>query len=118
MNPVRAGMVEHPAEYPWSSYQANGVGKVIELLTPHERYIKLGESNTKRLQRYVRLFDDYLSDNTLELIRTATNKAWVLGSERFKREIETQVNRRIEPTNRGGDRKSEKFREQAKNQTL
>ena len=118
MNPVRAGMVEHPAEYPWSSYQANGVGKVIELLTPHERYIKLGESNTKRLQRYVRLFDDYLSDNTLELIGTATNKAWVLGSERFKREIETQVNRRIEPTNRGGDRKSEKFREQAKNQTL
>ena len=40
MNPVRAGMVEHPAEYPWSSYQANGVGKVIELLTPHERYIQ------------------------------------------------------------------------------
>ena len=88
------------------------------MLTPHERYLKLAESNTKRLQRYVRLFDDYLSDNTLELIRTATNKAWVLGSERFKREIETQVNRRIEPTNRGGDRKSEKFREQAKNQTL
>lgn len=24
MNPVRAGMVEHPAEYRWSSYRANG----------------------------------------------------------------------------------------------
>ena len=26
LNPVRAGMVSHPAEYPWSSYQVNGQG--------------------------------------------------------------------------------------------
>lgn len=57
-------------------------------------------------------------DNTLELIRAATNKAWVLGSERFKRQVESQINRRVEPAPRGGDRKSEKFHEQAKNQTL
>jgi len=57
-------------------------------------------------------------ENTLELIRSATNKAWVLGSERFKRQIENQINRRLEPAKRGVERKSEKFREQAKNQTF
>ena len=118
MNPVRAGMVEHPVDYPWSSYQANALGKSIRLLTPHEQYMQLGDTFTERCSRYVGLFDAYLSDNTLELIRTSTNKAWVLGSERFKRQVETQINRRVEPANRGGDRKSKKFREQVKNQTL
>jgi len=118
MNPVRAGMVEHPADYPWSSYHANALGKSIRLLTPHEQYVQLGGTFTERCSRYVGFFDAYLSDNTLELIRTSTNKAWVLGSERFKRQVETQINRRVEPANRGGDRKSKKFREQVKNQTL
>jgi len=118
MNPVRAGMVDHPVDYPWSSYQANALGKSIRLLTPHEQYMQLGDTFTERCSRYVGLFDAYLSDNTLELIRTSTNKAWVLGSERFKRQVEKQVNRRVEPANRGGDRKSKKFREQVKNQTL
>ena len=27
LNPMRAGMVEHPREYPWSSYLANAYGK-------------------------------------------------------------------------------------------
>ncbi|MCI5145762.1 MAG: hypothetical protein D3923_09570 [Candidatus Electrothrix sp. AR3] len=27
MNPVRAEMVKHPAEYPWSSYRVNTLGK-------------------------------------------------------------------------------------------
>jgi putative transposase len=26
LNPVRATMVKHPAEYPWSSYRANALG--------------------------------------------------------------------------------------------
>ena len=38
LNPVRAGMVAHPAEYPWSSYQCNALGKPIELITPHFLY--------------------------------------------------------------------------------
>jgi len=35
LNPVRAGMVAHPADYLWSSYQCNALGKPIELITPH-----------------------------------------------------------------------------------
>ena len=41
-----------------------------------------------------------------------------LGSERLKRQIGTQFNRQVEPANRGNNKKSEKFREETKDQTF
>jgi putative transposase len=38
LNPVRAKMVEHPAEYRWSSYRANAQGESSALLKPHQLY--------------------------------------------------------------------------------
>jgi putative transposase len=42
MNPVRAGMVEHPGEYRWSSYSANADGESNVILTMHPLYKALG----------------------------------------------------------------------------
>ena len=42
LNPVRAGMVPHPAEYRWSSYRANAQGEADALLQPHPLYTALG----------------------------------------------------------------------------
>ena len=42
LNPVRAGMVEHPSEYPWSSYRANALGQYDALVTPQFMYFALG----------------------------------------------------------------------------
>ena len=36
LNPVRAEMVEHPADYCWSSYRANAQGEDGQLVQPHE----------------------------------------------------------------------------------
>ena len=44
LNPVRAGMVEHASDYPWSSYRFNAAGKAIELMTPHDEYKALGKT--------------------------------------------------------------------------
>lgn len=52
LNPVRAPMVEHPAEYPWSSYQVNGQGQQGELNTPHEEYLRLGNSGAEQCKYY------------------------------------------------------------------
>lgn len=39
MNPVRANdMVDHPAEYPWSSYRYNALGEANPLIVPHDLY--------------------------------------------------------------------------------
>lgn len=41
LNPVRAGIVNHPGAYRWSSYRANGQGTHCPLLTPHPLYESL-----------------------------------------------------------------------------
>lgn len=111
LNPVRAKMVDHPAEYPWSSYQYNARGKVNQNITPHRLYIRLAKTAQARQKAYRALFQRRLSDQLLDTIRESTNKAWVLGSNRFKRRIEKKLNRRAVPLPKGGDRRSEKYRE-------
>jgi putative transposase len=109
LNPVRAGMVAHPAEYTWSSYQHNGAGKVIELITEHDLYIRLGTNPDNRQAHYRALFERDISPYTLEEIKTATDKMWVLGNEQFKQQVEELSGRRASPLPKGGDRKSEAF---------
>lgn len=110
LNPVRAGMVSHPSEYPWSSYHRNALGKADELIVPHLEYRRLGKTDDERQSAYRQLFKHHISESTVTEIREATNKAWVLGNERFKRRIQQQLERRVEPSARGGDRKSEQFK--------
>ena len=118
MNPVRADMVGHPAEYPWSSYHKNALGKPIEFITPHALYQALEKTDKSRQQAYRTLFEDEVSDLTLEEIRNAINKAWVLGDNCFKKQIEKQTGRSVSPKPKGGDRKSAKYRASMKNQLL
>jgi putative transposase len=84
LNPVRAGMVEHPSMYPWSSYRANGMGFDVQLITPHPVYIALGGTADARRGNYRTLFDGVIPEATINEIRENTNKSWVLGSEKFK----------------------------------
>ena len=110
LNPVRASMVAHPSEYPWSSYSANALGHDSTLVVPHSLYRRLGRAADERQMAYRHLFKHHLSEATLATIRDATNKAWAIGSERFKQRIASQLDRRVEPSQRGGDRKSETYR--------
>lgn len=110
MNPVRAGMVTHPAEYPWSSYRCNALGKSDTLVTPHPEYLALSHSVKLRQTRYRSLFQTQLPDKTVAEIRQATNKAWCLGDSRFAEEVAQQLNRRAVPKPKGGDRRSKKFK--------
>jgi putative transposase len=48
LNPVRAGIVEHPGEFRWSSYRHNGQGEKSDLITPHILYQNLGETNDQK----------------------------------------------------------------------
>jgi len=111
LNPVRAKMVQLVSEYPWSSFQHNGLGKKIELIASHSVYKVLASSKSERLKGYIQLFDEQLSDHSIQEIRDATNKSWVLGDENFKLQIEEQIHRRCSPQQRGGDHKSKEYHE-------
>jgi putative transposase len=106
LNPVRAGMVRLPGDYTWSSYQANSLGKPIRLLTPHAAYLALGRTQEARQENYRSLFQQEIDSEDLRKIRECTNKAWALGSDKFKDQIRDAANRRIESRGWGGDRKS------------
>jgi putative transposase len=52
LNPVRAGVVRHPAHYRWSSYRANALGEADALVTPHALYCALGRTPGERRAAY------------------------------------------------------------------
>ena len=101
LNPVRAGMVDDPSDYVWSSYRANGLGQVAKLWTPHEVYLGLGATEEERTQVYRALFAAHLDMATVNRIRSACNKGMALGNDRFKAEIEALSGRRVRPGKRG-----------------
>lgn len=110
LNPVRAGMVAHPSEYPWSSYPFNALGQPNDLVTPYIEYLQLGKTDEARQAAYRELFEQHIPEPSVAEIRKATNKDWVLGGDRFKQLIQRQTERRVEPRPKGGDRKSEQFK--------
>ncbi len=110
LNPVRVNMVTHPSEYPWSSYRFNALGQNDDCMTVHLLYLQLGETVTQRQAAYRALLKSRISDKTPDQIRACTNKAWVLGNDRFREKIESQLNRRATPLPRGGARKSKRVR--------
>lgn len=109
LNPVRADMVLHASEYPWSSYRANALGQYDALVTPHEMYLALGQNAVDRQAGYRDLFIGQMDELSLTQIREATNKAWVLGSDYFKQKVADQLNRRADKLAKGGDRKSDAY---------
>jgi putative transposase len=110
LNPVRAGLVADPLDYPWSSYRSNALGQTNGLVTPHVEFRRLGPDDSARQTAYSALFKQPISEAQFNDIREATNKAWVLGDTRFRERIQLQLARRVAPSARGGDRKSAQFK--------
>jgi putative transposase len=101
LNPVRAGMVSHPAEYRWSSYRANGQGEADLLLTPHPLYEGLGETAEQRQAAYRELFPQALDPGLVDAMRQATNGNFALGDSRFAADIAKTLGRRVTPGQSG-----------------
>jgi putative transposase len=109
LNPVRARMVSTAGEFRCSSFRANACGAPDDLVTPHVIYRQLGPSPEVRQAAYRELFRSAISAGDLGNIRDATQHAWALGGEVFRREIEA-LNRRAErmPLGRPGPDKRDK----------
>jgi putative transposase len=101
LNPVRAGMVKDPADYSWSSYQCNALGKKTDLLTPHPLFLALGIDEKRRMLSYRSLFQYHVEGKLLEDIRQASNKGLALGNEHFIADIEAITGKRLREAQRG-----------------
>ena len=115
LNPVRAAMVEHPADYSWSSYRANAQGEASVFLKPHSLYAALGRDAVERLAAYRELFRYQLDPGLVDQVRSATNGNYVLGNERFCLEMAAALGRRVtrgkagRPVRQGDDLTGELF---------
>jgi REP-associated tyrosine transposase len=97
LNPVRAGMTQSAGEYHWSSHRATALGALDGVITAHDAYLRLGENDEARQRAYLALFHHQRNNSELDEIRSALNQELVLGSERFKDEIDLMVSRQVRP---------------------
>lgn len=95
LNPVRAGMVDAPGRYPWSSHATNAQGARSDLVVPHPEYSALGAQPSSRQSAYAQLFEDALEPSLIAQIRASTNGGYALGGDRFQAEIARAVGRRV-----------------------
>lgn len=94
-NPVRAGMVAHPADYRWSSYRANAEGMPDALLSPHPVICALGRTSNERRAAYREMFEEDLTPRELDRIRGTTNAGFVLGNAGFEQRMAIALGRRV-----------------------
>jgi putative transposase len=75
------------------------------LIQAHGLYSALGQDEERRQAAYRELFRHELEPGLMDQIRRATNGNFVLGDERFAREIEAVIGRRAVPGKSGRPRK-------------
>ena len=78
-NPVRAGIVDDPGAYHWSSYRRNAFGENDGIVTPHSLYTSLGRDNNARRAAYRGLFAIEAPPAVVAGIRTAARGRHTLG---------------------------------------
>ncbi|AXQ31163.1 transposase [Solimonas sp. K1W22B-7] len=105
LNPVRAGIVKRPGDYPWSSYGANAHGREDALTQAHDVYEALGRSAEARQGAYRDLFRQQVDPDSIRDLRTAINLCVPVGSDRFKAQVERRLKQRISYLPRGRPRK-------------
>ncbi|WP_107852206.1 transposase [Oceanimonas marisflavi] len=108
LNPVRAGMVAYPGQYFWSSYQSNVNGRAISCITPHDIYLRLGNSSSARQKAYRSLFEEGFPEADLEHLRECLKHNYPLGEEGFEQRIQQQARVQVGNLHQGRPKRVEK----------
>ena len=102
-NPVRAGLVSCPGEFPWSSFGANAMGRIDPLVTPRPEYAALGTSSSARCRAYREFV--LVASETEEFAFARLRGGGLLGSEEFEVRTAAQLGISTTPVKRGRPRK-------------
>ena len=101
LNPVRAGLVEAPEDYPWSSHTHYTGRQHQPLLTPPALYWELGNTPFAREAAYGEFVRAGISDEHRGALTSATLSGWALGDTDFLAALEAQTLRRVQPGKAG-----------------
>ncbi len=104
LNPVRAGMVKDPKDYPWSSYRANAYAKKDDLINKHIIFDKLSTEESAR-KEYRSFVQQMLRKR--ESMRGEMDHRTIYGSSGFTQKVQTQYKLDAEIRKRGRPRKQQ-----------
>ena len=95
LNPVRAGLVGQPVDYPWSSH-AHCLGlRTDRLVTPHALFWALGNTPFAREAAYGDLVQAGVADDHQRQLTDATLRGWALGEPEFIGDLQKKLERRV-----------------------
>jgi putative transposase len=92
LNPVRAGMVQDPGDFKWSSYRTHAFGDRASMWVPHPAYSALGATDRERQSEYRALVSESLPIDAIAKIRHCINKGLVLGTQSFREQVSAMRN--------------------------
>lgn len=95
LNPVRAGLVENAALYPWSSYGHYIGRKVEKLITPHAHFWALGNTPFAREEAYAQQVREGLAGAHVAALTDAALKGWAMGDDEFMADLQKKTERRL-----------------------
>lgn len=102
LNPVRAGIVAHPRDYPWSSYRHKAGVDTLHWLDEDPAYRGLSVYPKVRQRLYASYVASLPPDGEQAFITQAFQRGQLTGSDQFINEVQARVGFRIE--NRGQGR--------------
>ncbi len=101
LNPVRAGLVALPQDYPWSSHRHYLGLRPDPLITAHALFWELGNTPFAREAAYAEWVQGGINSVQQEAISGATLRGWVLGEADFVADLQKRTRRRLTKTQPG-----------------
>jgi putative transposase len=95
LNPVRAGMVGEPSEYPWSSHSHYTGKRSDRLVTPHPLYWELGNTPFARELAYGELVRAGLGREQELALTNSAMQGWALGQPDYVADLQQRTQRRV-----------------------
>jgi len=108
LNPVRAGLVARPREYPWSSFAAKIGRAKLDWLDADPCWESLGRTEADRRKTYAAWVRSGVEADELQFLRLALDRGQLTGDSAFRGKVAARIGRRIEFRGRGRPRKAQK----------
>ncbi|MDD5031089.1 MAG: transposase [Rhodoferax sp.] len=95
LNPVRAGLVTQPQDYPWSSHLHYVGVRPDRLITPHALYWELGNTPFAREAAYAELVHSGVDATQQSALTDSVLSGWALGAPDFVADLQKRTARRV-----------------------
>ena len=95
LNPLRAGLVAAPGDYPWSSYGHYTGLRIDKLIRPHALMWELGNTPFAREAAYADLVQAGINPAQQAALMDSALRGWALGEPDFVADLQKRTDRRV-----------------------